>query len=145
MGWFLKEAKQPVDSVSEELEEALVVLLSHLEEAVKQQLAVPRGEPVDVDLVADDAAVLHHLPEDALPHAVVGGQLLQRRPLEVLLVFPFLAPAPPEQVRRVPEGGPPAPSAAADHRSGAAAAPSSLLFVVLDRHALHWIALHGYL
>ena len=97
-----------VDSVPEPAQESLAVVL---EEALQEFTApVAAGQLLDVhDL--DAAAlllVLERPPEDALAHAVVGGQLLQRGPAQVLLVVAvlMLRLRSPEEVLRahLPEG-----------------------------------------
>lgn len=115
---------EPVHSVSEALEEALVVLLHHPEDAIQQELPVLATKPVDVDLAAEGASAVNRLSDDPLSHAVVRRQLLQRRPHEALPLVPFFsgnAPL-PEHVRRVLVAAGPVPPAAA----AAAAVPSQL-------------------
>lgn len=99
-----------VEAVAEAAEEALVVVLDGLEDALHELAALARVEVGDVHLVGLEqrpgavavAAAVHRLAEDAAAHAVVRRQLLQCRPPQVLLVVPGVAPArrrrPPERV-----------------------------------------------
>lgn len=80
--------KLPVDALLELEEEALVVLLGDADEALEQVLPLLEPEAGDVDDLAGGARALAVVSggDDALADAGVGGQLLERRPLERLLV-----------------------------------------------------------
>ena len=93
----------PLHAVAELEEEALVVLLGGADEALDEVLALPHAEPLDVHLL-DATAAGAGREDDALAHAVVGGQLLDGRPPQRLLVV-LLPRRPPERV--APAGRPP--------------------------------------
>jgi len=93
-----------VEAVPEAAEQALVVVLDGLEHALHELPALARVQVRDVHLVGRQLPLLLHRPaDDAPPHAVVRGQLLQRRPPQVLLVVPAVVAhrRPPERVVRV--------------------------------------------
>jgi hypothetical protein len=89
-------------AVAELEQEALVVLLGGAHEALDEVLALLHAEPLDVHLL--DAGAGRVPREDALAHAVVGGQLLDGRPAQRLLVV-LLPHGPAERV--APPGRPP--------------------------------------
>ena len=92
----------PLHAVAELEQEALVVLLGGAHEALDEVLALLHAEPLDVHLL--DTAAGAGAREDALAHAVVGGQLLDGRPSQRLLVV-LLPHGPAEGV--APPGPPP--------------------------------------
>ena len=91
----------PVNAGAELLQEALVVLLGDPEQAVDDLLALHEAQVADVELFVDDAAAQLLLQNGGV-QAVNGGQLLQRRPLERLLVIDLVSPrrcgVPPEHI-----------------------------------------------
>jgi hypothetical protein len=94
----------PLHAVAELEEEALVVLLGGADEALDEVLALLHAEPLDVHLLDAGAGRVPRREDDALAHAVVGGQLLDGRPPQRLLVV-LLPRRPPERV--APAGRPP--------------------------------------
>ena len=83
----------PLHTVTELEQEALVVLLGGAYKALNEVLALLHAEPLDVHLLEACAGAR----EDALAHAVVGGQLLDGRPSQRLLVV-LLPHGPAESV-----------------------------------------------
>ncbi|BAS73103.1 Os01g0609501, partial [Oryza sativa Japonica Group] len=70
-------------------EELLVVLVGDAHEALEERAALARAEPVHVhDALPSSVpgAVVATERQDGAAHAVVGGQLLERRPPQRLLV-----------------------------------------------------------
>jgi hypothetical protein len=104
-----------VEPVAEPAEQALVVVLDGLEHALHQLPPVARVQVREVHLAGQliiAAALRVQRPAyDAPPHAVVRGQLLQRRPPQVLLVVPVVAARrrPTERVVRVAAAHPQRP------------------------------------
>ena len=115
-----------VDAILESAQEALAVVLDP--EALQEGAApVAGGHLLDVDDLDAALALLllvERPPEDALTHSFVGGQLLQRRPAQVLLLVAvlLLRLRPPEGVlrlhlpERLRDGGAPAQAPTARRR-----------------------------
>jgi hypothetical protein len=100
-------AREPVDAVLELEQEALVVLVGVADQALEQRPPLPRVEAGHVNvhhlLGPSSRLVAKAVRDDGAAHAGVGGQLLERRPPQRLLVVlvsgragEHVLPAPPD-------------------------------------------------
>lgn len=97
-----------VYAVPESAQEALAVVL---EEPLQEgAAAITAGQLLYVNELDATVVLVERLPDYAAAHAIVGGQLLERRPAQVLLVVavPLLRLRPPKRVLKIrlhlPEG-----------------------------------------
>lgn len=95
------------------MKEPLVVLFNNPKNVLNKKLPLADPEIMKLDFSAQNFSVLGLLPQNPRPHPIVSGELLERRPLEILLLVGAVDGRPPEDVGGVAEAaGEPAPAAA---------------------------------